>query len=62
MHSTNSATTIKAFMRIFVTHGIPKQMVSDNGSQFTSSDSFVKLSFYKANNIFSVTYHHRWLG
>lgn len=51
MHSTNSATTIKALMRIFVTHGIPKQIVSDNGSQFTSSDSFVKLSFYKANNI-----------
>lgn len=55
--STNSISTIKALMRIFATHGIPEQMVSDNGTPFNSKEF---QSFCKANNTkhtFSATYH-----
>jgi len=50
-------STIKALMKMFATHGIPEQIVSDNGTQFTS-DEFK--SFCNANNIkhsLSATYH-----
>lgn len=44
-------------MKISATHSISEQIVSDNGTQFTSSDFH---SFCRANNIrlaFSATYH-----
>ena len=43
MNSATSASTIKALRFIFARFGLPQQIVSDNGAQFTSSEfnSFV---------------------
>ena len=57
MHQTTTERTIMALRRLFATHGIPEQIVSDNGPQFASSD-FAK--FAASNGIkhtFSSPYH-----
>ena len=36
--SATSQTTIEKLRTIFVTHGIPEMLVSDNGSVFSSAD------------------------
>ncbi len=36
MMTTNAEKTITELRRVFSTRGIPKQLVSDNGAQFTS--------------------------
>ena len=38
MVQTTTAHTIIALRRIFATHGLPEQIVSDNGPQFLSAD------------------------
>ena len=38
MSSTTTARTITALRRLFANHGIPEQIVSDNGPQFISSE------------------------
>ena len=38
MTQTTTAKTIAALRHLFATHGIPKQIVSDNRPQFTPSD------------------------
>mgnify|MGYP001799975155 CR=1 FL=1 len=48
MPSTTSTKTIEALREIFATHGLPAQLVIDNGPQFASKE-FV--SFLKANGI-----------
>ena len=57
MPQTSTARTITVLRQLFATHGIPEQVVTDNGSQFTSED-FTK--FVKANGIrhsLSFPYH-----
>ena len=46
--STTTSKTIECLRQMFVAYGLPHQIVSDNGSQFTS-DEFS--SFMKANGI-----------
>ena len=38
MKSTTSTATIQELRRMFVTYGIPEQLVSDNGPQFISRE------------------------
>ena len=62
MSSTTSTKTIEALREIFATHGLPAQLVSDNGPQF-SSEEFI--SFLKANGIQelkSAPYHPKTNG
>ena len=48
MKSTTAGATIKVLRRIFATHGLPNQLVSDNGPQFCSAEVAY---FLKANGI-----------
>ena len=48
MGTTSAAKTIEVLRQIFAAYGLPEQLVSDNGSQFTSEE-FAK--FTKANGI-----------
>ena len=62
MKSTTSEKTIEVLHSIFSVHGIPKQIVSDNGPQFVS-DEFK--AFLKANAIHRITsspYHPQTNG
>ena len=38
MKSTTSVATIEKLREIFATHGLPKNIVSDNGPNFTSAE------------------------
>ena len=48
MPKTSTARTISVLRQLFATHGIPEQIVTDNGSQFTSEDF---ANFVKSNGI-----------
>ena len=43
-----SASTMEKLRKIFATHGVPKSIVRDNGSVFTSEEM---KEFFKKNNI-----------
>ncbi|CAM1308578.1 Uncharacterised protein r2_g1856 [Pycnogonum litorale] len=55
--STNSSTTIENLRRLFATHGLPKTLVSDNASGFTSSEFQVFLKRNGIRHITSSPYH-----
>ena len=57
MPTTTTTKTITVLRRIFSTHGIPEQLVTDNGPQFTSAEfaEFTKLNGIK--HIQSSPYH-----
>ena len=57
MTSTTSEKTIEVLQRLFARYGIPVQLVSDNGSQFTSEEfqQFLKRNGMK--HITSAPYH-----
>ena len=48
MNSTTTEKTIETLRGLFARHGLPKEVVSDNGPQFTSSE-FV--DFFKMNHV-----------
>jgi len=48
MHSITSEATIENFREMFARYGIPQQLVSDNGPQFTLQEFS---NFAKANGI-----------
>ena len=57
MNSITSETTISRLRSIFATHGLPQQIVTDNGPTFTSEafKEFTKLNGIK--HTFSAPYH-----
>ena len=48
MSSTSAERTITELKKLFVTHGLPTQVVTDNGAQFTSQEFE---DFLKSNGI-----------
>ena len=50
MNQTTAAKTITALRQHFANHGVPEQIVSDNGPQFVSSDF---AEFFKKKMVFS---------
>ena len=49
MNSTTTEETIETLRGLFARHGLPKEVVSDNGPQFTSSEfvDFLKMNHVK---------------
>ncbi|CAC5395123.1 unnamed protein product [Mytilus coruscus] len=57
MSSTTSEKTINALRCLFSSHGIPPEIVSDNGPQFTSSEFETFLKKNRVKPILSAPYH-----
>ena len=55
--SASSAATIKNLRTLFVTHGIPESLVSDNGSPFTSAEMKEFMIANSARHITSSPYY-----
>ena len=57
MSTTTAEKTVSELRKLFATHGLPEQIVSDNGAQFTSQhfEEFMKLNGIK--HIRSAPYH-----
>lgn len=51
MNSSTSLSTIRTLMKIYATHGIPEQIVFDNGTQFTCSECI--FCFCRTSNVMS---------
>ena len=57
MSSTTSEKTITELWKLFAAHGLPEQLVSDNGPQFTSMEFDVFLKSNGVRHICSAPYH-----
>ena len=57
MKSASSATTIDKLRILFANHGIPKSIVSDNGSPFTSAEMKEFLITDGVKHVTSSPYH-----
>ena len=57
MSSTTSQATIRALRQLFATYGLPQQLVSDNGPQFSSVEFATFLTRNGVKHIRSSPYH-----
>ena len=57
MSSSTTQATIEGLGRLFAAYGLPQQLVSDNGPQFTSADFAVFLRKNGVKHIHSLPYH-----
>ncbi|XP_021359257.1 uncharacterized protein K02A2.6-like [Mizuhopecten yessoensis] len=62
MKSTASAHTIEVLRSVFARNGIPEQLVSDNGPQFTSAECAVFMEMNGIRHTTSAPYHPRTNG
>ena len=60
--STSSSMTINKLRDIFTIHGIPEQLVSDNGSAFTSNEFSQFMEQNGINHTLTSPYHPRSNG
>ncbi len=57
MNSTTTAATIRELRCLFAAYGLPEQLVSDNGPQFTAADFTTFLKRNGVRHIRSAPYH-----
>ena len=57
MKTTTSEKTIQVLRNMFARHGLPEQLVSDNGPQFTSSEFKQFMHKNRVKHILSAPYH-----
>ena len=57
MSSTTSSQTITVLRQVFSAFGIPKQLVSDNGTQFTSAELGMFCQANAINHVRTAPYH-----
>ena len=57
MSSSTSQATIRALRQLFATYGLPQQLVSDNGPQFSSVEFATFLTRNGVKHIRSSPYH-----
>ena len=57
MSSTTAEETINALRTVFAIHGLPEELVTDNGAQFTAQEFKDFLRSNKIKHILSAPYH-----
>ena len=57
MFSTTAEATINALHTVFATHGLPEELVTDNGAQFIAQEFKDFLRSNKIKHILSAPYH-----
>ena len=57
MSSTTAERTITELRKLFATHGLPTQVVTDNGTQFTSQEFAEFLKLNSIHHYKSAPYH-----
>ena len=57
MSSTTSQATIHSLRQLFATYGLPQQLVSDNGPQFSSVEFVIFLAMNGVKQIRISPYH-----
>ena len=57
MSSTAAEATINAFRTVLATHGLPEELVTDNGAQFIAQEFKDSLRSNKIKHILSAPYH-----
>ncbi|OWF38171.1 Uncharacterized protein K02A2.6 [Mizuhopecten yessoensis] len=57
MSSTTTTSSINALRYLFASYGLPKELVSDNGPQFTAAEFTTFLKENGVRHILSATYH-----
>ena len=67
MSSTSVSATIRAFRGLFATHGLPEEIVADNGPQFVAAEmkDFLNERFFNCqwcSPVFVFTYHPAFNG
>ena len=58
MRKTDTASTIKCLKHWFSIYGLPNQLISDNGSQFTSQEFNEYMKLAGINHMCVAAYHH----
>ena len=62
LHSTTATAVVSRLKRYFATHGIPIEVVSDNGPQFSSDESKQFSRTWIFQHIATSPYHHQSNG
>ena len=64
MQSITAEKTIEKLQSIFSTHGLPKQIVTDNGTSFTSEKfkQFFHQEWHQIHILCSIPSLHKWTG
>ena len=57
MRKTSASETVSVLRTVFARHGLPLQIVSDNGPQFVSEEFRHFLSVNGVRHVFSAPYH-----
>ena len=57
MFSTTAEATVNALRTVFATHGLPEELVTDNGAQFIAQEFKDFLRSNKIKHILSALYH-----
>ena len=57
MHSITTEKTIEKLQSVFATHGLPRQIVTDNGTSFTSDKFQEFVSMNGIKHTFSAPFH-----
>lgn len=64
MKSTTSAATFEKLREIFATHGLPENIVRDNGPNFTRAEyqGFPREEWYQTHQSFALPPRFKWVG
>ena len=62
MTSTSAEKTITELRKLFASYGLPEQLVTDNGPQFTSGEFDMFMKYNGIKHMFTAPYHPKSNG